>query len=133
MMIMTSPTQPLRGNSTRTIFKRVAWTRYRAAKPGVPAEGRSIHLQTFVDARGPKGRNISMEGTVTEMSAFDLMDEIRSIIRITYRSEMCEFAEAFTRDLEYALSNSHCTTIVSGLNDSEGACRGVIAISFSPR
>lgn len=74
-----------------------------------------------------------MEGTVTEISVFDLMDEIRSIIRITYRSEMFEFAEAFSKDLEYALSNSHCTTIVSGLKNSEGADRGILAISFGPR
>ena len=132
-MIMTSPTQPLQGNPTRTIFKRVAWKRYRAAKQGVPAEGRSIHLQTFVDANGPKRRGINMEGTVTEMSVSDLMDEIRSITQITYPSDMLELDETFSKHLEYALSNSHCTTIVNGLKDSGGTCRGVIAISFGPR
>ena len=128
-----APTQPLGGTSTRTNFERIAWTRYRAAKPGIPAEGRSIQLQTFVDANGPRRRSISMEGTVTEISVFDLMDEIRSIIRITYRSEMFEFAEALSKDLEYALSNSHCTTIVSGLKDSGGTYRGELVISFGPR
>ena len=128
-----APTQPLRGTFTRTNFKRIAWRRYRAAKPGCRAEGRSIHLETFVDANGPKCRSISIEGTVTEISVFDLMDEIRSIIRITYRSERFEFTEAFSKDLEYALSNSHRTTIVSGLKNSEGADRGVVAISFGPR
>ena len=139
-MIMTldltqaAPAEPLGGSSTRTNSKRIAWTRIRrSAKPGFPAEGRSIHLQTFVDARGPKRQSISMEGTVTEISVFDLMDEIRSIIRITYSSDMFEFAEAFSKHLEYALSNSHCTTIGSGLKDSGGTYRGEIVISFGPR
>ena len=74
-----------------------------------------------------------MEGTVTETSVFDLMDEIRSITRINYPSDMLEFGEAFSKELEYALSNSHCTTIVSGLKDSGGTCRGEIVISFGPR
>lgn len=138
-MIMTldstqaAPTQPLRGTSTRTNFKRIAWTRYRAAKRGVPAEGRSIHLQTFVDANGPRRRSINMEGTVTEVSVSDLMDEIRSITQITYSSDMLEFAEAFSKHLGYALSNSHCTTIVSGLKDAEGTYRGELVISLGPR
>ena len=138
-MIMTldlnqaAPAEPPGGTSTRTNFKRIAWTRYRAMKPGWRAERRSIQLQTFVDANGPKCRSISIEGTVTEISVFDLMDEIRSIIRINYRSEMFEFAGAFSKDIEYALSHSHCTTIVSGLKNSEGADRGVVAISFGPR
>ena len=127
-----APTQPLRGISTRTDFKRIAWTRYRVAKPGVPAEGRSIHLQTFVDANGPKRRGINMVGTVTEISVSDLMDEIRVIIRISYPSDMFEFSEALSKNLEHALSNSHCTTIVSGLKDSGGTYRGEIVISFGP-
>ena len=125
--------QPLRGTSTRPVFKRIAWSRYRAAIPGIPAEGRSVHLQTFVDANGPKRRGINMEGTVTEVPISDLMDEIRSIIRIAYSPDILEFAEAFSKQLEYALSNSHCTTIVSGLKDSRGTCRGEIVISFGPR
>jgi hypothetical protein len=132
-MTLAAPTQPLSGASTRTNFKRIAWTRYRAAKPGIPAEGRSIQLQTFVDANGPRRRRINMKATVTEVSVSDLMDDIRSIIQITYPSDMLEFAEAFSKHLEYALSNSHCTTIVSGLKDSGGTCRGGIVISFGPR
>jgi hypothetical protein len=139
-MIMTldltqaAPTQPLRGTSIRTNCKRIAWTRIRrSAKPGIPAEGRSIHLQTFFDANGPRRRSINMKGTVTEMSVSDLMDEIRSITQITYSSDMFEFAEALSTHLEYALSNSHCTTIVSGLKDSGGTYRGEIVISFGPR
>lgn len=127
-----APTQPLRGTSTRTIFKRITWTRYSAAKPGFPAEGRSIHLQTFVDANGPKRRSINIVGTMTETSVSDLMDEIRSITRITYPSDMFEFAEALSRRLEHGLSNSHRTTIVSGLKDSEGIYRGDLVISFGP-
>jgi hypothetical protein len=128
-----APTQPLRGTSTRTNFERIAWTRYRAAKPGIPAEGRSIQLQTFVDANGPRRRSINIKGTVTEMSVSDLMDEIRSITQITYSSDVFEFAEAFSKHLEYGLSNSHCTTIVSGLKDSGGTYRGEIVIPFGPR
>ena len=128
-----APAEPLRGTSTRTNFKRIAWTRYRAAKPGIPAEGRSIHLQTFVDANGPRRRSINMKGTVTEMSVSDLMDEIRSIIQITYPSDRLEFAKALSMHLEYALSNSHCVTIVCGLKDSGGTYRGEIVISFGPR
>ena len=128
-----APAQPLGGTFAHTNFKRIAWTRYRAAKPGIPAEGRSIHLQTFVDANGPRRRSINMKGTVTELSVFDLMDEIRSIIRITYSSDRFEFAEAFSKHLEYALSKSHCTTIGSGLKDSGGTYRGEIVISFGPR
>ena len=74
-----------------------------------------------------------MKGTVTEMSVSDLMDEIRSIIQFTYSSDTFEFVEAFSKHLEYALSNSHCTAIVSGLKDSGGTCRGEIVISFGPR
>ena len=70
---------------------------------------------------------------MTGISVFDLMDEIRAIIRITYRSEMFEFAEALSKNLESALSNSHCTAIVSGLKDSGGTCRGDIVISLGPR
>jgi hypothetical protein len=139
MMIMSldptqaAPTQPLRGTSTRTEFKRIAWTRYRAAKPGIPAEGRSIRLQTFVDVNAPRRRSINMVGTVTETSVSDLMDDIRSIIQSTYPSDMFEFAEALSMQLEYALSKSHCTTIVSALTDSKGAYRGDLVISFGPR
>ncbi len=138
-MVMTlyptqaAPAQSLRGTSTRTNFKRIAWTRYRAAKPGIPAEGRSIQLQTFVDANGPRRRSINIKGVVMEMSVSDLMDEIRFITQITYSSDMFEFAETFSKHLEYALSNSHRTTIVSGLKDSGGTYRGEIAISFGPR
>ena len=46
---------------------------------------------------------------------------------------MLEFAEAFSKQLEYALSNSHCTTIVSGLKDFGGTYRGEVVISFGPR
>jgi hypothetical protein len=127
-----APTQPLRGTSTRTNFKRIPWTRYRAAKPGFPAEGRSVQLQTYVDANGPKRRSIILLGTVTEISGSDLMDDIRSIIQITYPSDMFEFAEALSNHLEYALSNSHCTTIVSELTNSEGTHRGEIVVSFGP-
>jgi hypothetical protein len=136
-MIMTldltqaAPTEPLRGTST---CKRIAWTRSRgSAKPGFPAEGRSIHLQTFVDANGPKRRSINMEGIVTETSVPDLMDEIRSITQIAYPSDMLEFDEAFSKYLESALSQSHCTTIVSGLKDSGGTYRGELVLSFGPR
>ena len=134
-MIMTldltqgAPSQPLRGTS----FKRIARTRYRVTKLGVPAEGRWIHLQTFVDANGPKRRSINMVGIVTETSVSDLMDEIRSTTQITYSSDMFEFFEAFSKHLEYALSNSHCVTIVCGLKDSGGTYRGEIVISFGPR
>ena len=89
--------------------------------------------QTFVDTNGPKRRSTHMVGTVTETSVFDLMDQIRSIIQINYPSDMLEFDEAFSKDLEYALSNSHRTTMVSGLKDSEGADRGFLAISFGFR
>jgi hypothetical protein len=106
----------------------VGWS----VKPGRPAVGRSIHLQTFVEAIGQRG-SINMEGTVTETSVSDLMDEIRSITQITYSSDVFEFAEAFSKHLEYGLSNSHCTTIVSGLKDSGGTYRGEIVISFGPR
>ena len=133
-LTQAAPIEPRRETSTGTNFKRIAWTRIRhSAKPGVPAEGRSIRLQTFVGANGPKYRSISMEGAVTEISAFDLMDEIRSIIRINYPSDMFEFDEPFSKDLEYALSSSHRTTMVSGLKNSEGADRGFLAISFGPR
>jgi hypothetical protein len=138
-MIMTldltqgAPTQPLPGTSTRTNFKRIAWSRYRAAQPGIPAEGRSIHLQTFVHANGPKRRGITMQGAVTETSVSDVMDEIRSITEIHYPSDMLEVDEAFSKHLEYALSNSHRTTIVTGLRDSGGTYRGEIVISFGPR
>ena len=43
-----------------------------------------------------------MEGTVTETSVSDPIDEIRSVIRITYPSDMFEFAEALSKHLEYA-------------------------------
>lgn len=139
MMFMTldptqaAPAQPLRGNSTRTIFKRIAWSRYRAAKQVTPADGRSIHLQTIVDANGPKRRSINMQGTVEEISVSDLMDEIRSITRISYPSDNFELADVFSKHLEYALSNSHCTTIVSGLKDSGGTYRGELVVSLGPR
>ena len=138
-MIMTldltqaAPTQPLRGTFIHTNFKRIAWMRCRAANPGIPAEGRSIHLQTFVDANGPKRRSISMAGTVTETSVSHLMDEIRSLIQITYPSDVFEFDEDFSKHLEYALSNCHWTTLVNGLKDSKGTYRGELAISFGPR
>lgn len=137
-MIMTlcptqaAPSQPLRGTSTRTNFKRIPWTRHRAARRGVPAEGRSIHLQTYVDANGPKRRSINMEGTVTGISVSDLTDEIRSIIQIIYPSDKFELAEALSKHLEYALSNSHRMTIVMQLNDSEGTYRGELILSFGP-
>ena len=133
-LTQAAPIEPRRETSTGTNFKRIAWTRIRhSAKPGVPAEGRSIRLQTFVDANGPKRRSINLQAIVTETSVSDLMDEIRSIIRINYPSDMLEFDEAFSKDLEYALSNSHFTTMVSGLKNSEGADRGFLAISFGPR
>jgi hypothetical protein len=103
----------------------VGWS----VKPGRPAVGRSIHLQTFVEAIGQRG-SINMEGTVTETSVSDLMDEIRSIIQITYPSDRLEFAGALSRHLEYALGTSHCTTVVSALKDSKGDYRGELVISF---
>lgn len=136
MMIMAlDPTQaaPLPGTSTRTNFKRIEWTRARAVKPGRPAVGRSIHLQTFVEATGPKRRSTNMEGIVTETSASALMDEIRSIIQITYPSDSLECAEGLSMHLEYALSTFHCTTIVSALKDSDATYRGELVISFGPR
>lgn len=116
--------------STRTNF--IAWTRYRAAGRGVRAEGRSIHLQTYVDANGPKRRSINMEGALAEISVSDLTDEIRSIIQITYPSDKFELAEALSKHLGYALSNSHRMTIVIQLNDSEGTYRGELVLSFGP-
>jgi hypothetical protein len=135
MMIMAlDPTQAatLPGTSTRTNFKRIEWTRAGAVKPGRLAVGRSIHLQTFVESIGPRRRSINMVGTVTETSVSDLMDDIRSIIQSTYPSDMFEFAEALSMQLEYALSKSHCTTIVNALKDSEGTCHGELVISFGP-
>lgn len=107
--------------------------RREAAESGVPSEGRSICLQTFVHANGSKRRGINMEGAVTETSGSDLMDDIRSITQINCASDMLEFDEAFSKDLEYALSNSHCTTIVSGLKDVKVTCCGEIVVSFGPR
>jgi hypothetical protein len=138
-MIMTldlaqaAPAEPLGGTSICTNFQRIAWARYRAARPGCRAEGRSIQLQTFVDANGPRRRRINRKGTVTEISGSHLMGEIRSLIQITYPSDMFEFDEDFSRHLEYALSTSHCTTIVSGLKDSGGTYRGEIVVSFGSR
>jgi hypothetical protein len=78
--------------------------------------------------------NTTVSGKAYRVERSDtLMDEIRSITQITYSSDVFEFAEAFSKHLEYALSNSHCTTIVSGLKDSGGTYRGEIVISFGPR
>ena len=73
-----------------------------------------------------------MEGTVTETSVSDPIDEIRSVIRITYPSDMFEFAEALSKHLEYAPLQLPLHDHRERIEDSEGAYRGELVIPFGP-